>query len=93
MTARLVKETAIMKAVFPDIEFHDKDSGWYRIPRYTVQFGGWKQAEVTPLTKQARRPVPMAARMKSTRWRLRYIYTVEPMVRLLFFSVSSVFRG
>jgi Prokaryotic E2 family E len=47
MTPRLAKETAILKAVFTDIEFHDKDSGWYLIPRYTVQHGGWKQAEVS----------------------------------------------
>ena len=40
MTDRLAKEMAILKAVFPDAEFHDKDSGWVRIPRYTVQYGG-----------------------------------------------------
>jgi len=47
MTERLAKEMAILSTVFGDAEFHDKDSGWVRIPRYSVQYGGWKQAEVS----------------------------------------------
>jgi len=31
MTNRLAKEMAILKAVFPDAEFHDSDSRWFRI--------------------------------------------------------------
>ena len=46
MTERLAKELEILRAVFPDSEFHDTDSGWIRIPRYTVQHGGWTQSEV-----------------------------------------------
>lgn len=46
MSNRLVKELALLKTVFPDVEFHEVDSGWFRIPRYTVQYGGWKQTEV-----------------------------------------------
>jgi hypothetical protein len=47
MIDRLTKELAILNAFFPDVEFHDKDSGWIRIPRYTVQHGAWKQSEVS----------------------------------------------
>jgi hypothetical protein len=47
MTDRLAKEMAILKVVFPDVEFLEEDSGWIRIPRYTVQHGGWKQTEVS----------------------------------------------
>jgi hypothetical protein len=47
MTDRLAKELAILKSVFPDAEFLDKESGWFRIPRFTVQHGGWKQSEVS----------------------------------------------
>jgi hypothetical protein len=47
MTNRLAQEMAILKAVFPDAEFVDKDSGWIKIPRYTVQHGAWKQTEVS----------------------------------------------
>src|SRR5947199_4657 len=46
MIDRLDKELALLKTVFPDVEFREADSGWFRIPRYTVQFGGWKQTEV-----------------------------------------------
>ncbi len=46
MNDRLAKELALLKTVFPDVEFRAADSGWYLIPRYTVQHGGWKQAEV-----------------------------------------------
>ena len=47
MTDRLAKELALLKTVFPDVEYHGVDSGWYRIPRFTVQFGAWKQTEVS----------------------------------------------
>jgi Prokaryotic E2 family E len=47
MTKRLAQEMAILKAVFPDAEFVDKDSGWIKIPRYTFQHGAWKQTEVS----------------------------------------------
>jgi hypothetical protein len=46
MTDRLAKEMEILTVVFPDAEFHDKESGWIQIPRYTVQYGGWMQSEV-----------------------------------------------
>jgi hypothetical protein len=46
MTDRLAKELALLKTVFPDVSFHEVDTGWFRIPRYTVQYGGWTQTEV-----------------------------------------------
>src|SRR5437660_11316121 len=46
MSNRLAKELALLKTVFPDVEFREVESGWYVIPRYTVQHGGWKQTEV-----------------------------------------------
>lgn len=46
MTDRLAKEMAILRTVFPDAEFLERDRGWVRIPRYTVRYGGWGQAEV-----------------------------------------------
>lgn len=46
MTDRIAKELALLKTVFRDTEFHEIESGWFRIPRYTVQYGGWQQAEV-----------------------------------------------
>jgi hypothetical protein len=47
MTERLAKELELLRTVFPDAEFHDKDSGWFCISRYTVQYGGWEQTEVS----------------------------------------------
>lgn len=47
MNDRLAKELTVLRTVFPDVEFLDQDSGWVLIPRYTVQFGGWKQSEVS----------------------------------------------
>ncbi len=46
MTNRIAKELALLKAVFSDVEFYENDSGWFRIPRYAVQYGCWKQTEV-----------------------------------------------
>jgi hypothetical protein len=46
MHDRLAKELALLKTVFPDVEFLDQETGWFRLPRYTVQYGGWKQIEV-----------------------------------------------
>ena len=46
MSDRLAKELVLLKSVFPNVEFLDVDSGWFRIPQYAVQFGGWKQSEV-----------------------------------------------
>src|SRR4051794_12121265 len=46
MNDRLAKELALLKTVLPDVEFREVDSGWYFIPRYTVQHGGWKQTEI-----------------------------------------------
>ncbi len=46
MSNRLTKEWALLKTVFPDVEFRDVDCGWYLIPKYTVQHGTWKQTEV-----------------------------------------------
>jgi Prokaryotic E2 family E len=46
MTERLEKELALLRAVFPDSEFHDVEGGWFHIQHYTVQFGGWTQSEV-----------------------------------------------
>lgn len=47
MIARLTKEMAILKTVFPDAEFHDRECGWIHIPRYTVQFGDWTPNEAS----------------------------------------------
>jgi hypothetical protein len=46
MTERLAKELALLRKIFPDIEFREKDSGWFCIPRFQVLYGGWKQTEV-----------------------------------------------
>src|SRR5438270_14051329 len=46
MSNRLAKELALLKTVFPGVEFHEVDSGWFRIPRYAVQHGGWKETAV-----------------------------------------------
>jgi Prokaryotic E2 family E len=46
MTETIEKEMALLRSVFPDAEFHEADSGWIRIPRYTVQFGEWVQKEL-----------------------------------------------
>jgi hypothetical protein len=47
MSNRLAKELALLKTVFPGVEFREADSGWFHIPRYAVQYGGWKQADVS----------------------------------------------
>jgi hypothetical protein len=46
MTERLAKELTLLRKVFPDIEFWETDSGWFRIPRFQVLNSGWKQTEV-----------------------------------------------
>src|SRR5262249_56161241 len=46
MTERLKQELALLRTVFPDIEFHEVENGWFRIPRFQVLCGGWKQTEV-----------------------------------------------
>jgi hypothetical protein len=46
MTERLKQELALLRTVFPDIEFHEAENGWFRIPRFQVLGGGWKQTEV-----------------------------------------------
>ena len=46
MTERLKQELALLKTVFPDIELHEVENGWFRIPRFQVLCGGWKQTEV-----------------------------------------------
>jgi Prokaryotic E2 family E len=46
MTERLKKELEIVRTVFPAAEYSPRDTGWYFIPRYTVQYGGWAQTEV-----------------------------------------------
>src|SRR5262245_57966136 len=47
MTDRLKKELVILRSIFPETTFHADSAGWFFIPRYTVQHGGWKQALVT----------------------------------------------
>jgi hypothetical protein len=47
MTGRLAKELTLLKTIFPDIEFVEVESGWFRIPRYTLRGGGWKQTEIS----------------------------------------------
>jgi hypothetical protein len=47
VTERIAKELEILRSVFPDVEHHEIETGWIRVPRYTVQHGGWSQEEVT----------------------------------------------
>lgn len=46
MTERITKEMEILRSIFPDVEYHEVDTGWIRVPRYTVQHGSWSQKEV-----------------------------------------------
>lgn len=46
MTERLAQEMEVLRSVFPDAEHHEVDAGWIRVPRYTVQHGGWRQDAV-----------------------------------------------
>ncbi|GIW88276.1 MAG: hypothetical protein KatS3mg108_2600 [Isosphaeraceae bacterium] len=41
MTERIAREMELLRSVFPDAEYHEVEGGWIRIPRYTVQHGGW----------------------------------------------------
>jgi hypothetical protein len=46
MDKRLTVELKLLKPVFPGVEYHDVEMGWFFIPGYTVQYGGWLQIEV-----------------------------------------------
>jgi hypothetical protein len=41
MIERLTKELVLLRQVFPDIEFLDRDSGWFRIPTFTDSSDLW----------------------------------------------------
>jgi hypothetical protein len=72
MTERIGKELALLRTVFPDIEFLEVEGGWFRIPRYTVQFGGWAQ-EVVAVAFQVPGAYPGNA---------PYAFWVSPPLRL-----------
>ena len=45
MTDRLARELVLLRIHFPDIEFHDRDSGWLLIPHFAVPSGIWSAAD------------------------------------------------
>jgi hypothetical protein len=45
MNERIGEELALLRTVYPDLEWHP-DSLWVRIPSYVLPQGIWKQAEI-----------------------------------------------